>query len=277
MSEVICIKEILKELILECPISEKRKLIVGIFSLAFESLSKPFMLKIFKSMLNKYKLALSSKYSTSYFELLYILATKDPEACSQCMTINFILSHLKDEEFVIEFSESFENTDIYLGYTSDYPDIDRTDRFAHDDSGKSISYLGALLGTLVDYFTIEEVRQIFDKNIMNALIFIHHKIATRLIGKMYAKFCYKSRDRTREYSTALFNAYRDNDYDKSKIFFRQITYLLKIEDEFQSERLEFIMKNLLDIMKENKIYYKITETSIDFILKLAGKLQIIRD
>ena len=73
MAEVICGKEVLSELILECPISEKRKLIVGVFGIAFEGLSKEFRLKVMKSMLNKFKVLKTCRYTASFFELLYIV------------------------------------------------------------------------------------------------------------------------------------------------------------------------------------------------------------
>ena len=277
LAEVICVKEILRELIFECPISEKRKIIVNFFASAFEGLSKASLLKVVKSMLNKFKLAISSRSPNSYFELLYILAKQDPEICSQCMTVSYILSHLRGEDFSLEYPENFENTDIYLGYTPDFPEADRSDKFCMDETGRSISYMSALLGLLSNYFTPEQARLVFEKNILNTLIFVHHKIGTRLVGQMYSSLCTNSRERTKDYSSALFTAYREYDYDRSKTFFRQFTSLLRLEDDLRQERIDFIMKSLLDIMKDNKIYSKITEVSVDFILKLAGKVPAVRD
>ena len=277
MAEVICGKEVLSELILECPISEKRKLIVGVFGIAFEGLSKEFRLKVMKSMLNKFKLLKTCRYTASFFELLYILAKNDCESCSQCMTVAFILNYLKDEDTPIEYSENYEYEDTKLGYNNETLEIEKSDKFNHDENGRSISYLGALLGLLADYFKPDEIKQIFDKNIMNTLIFVNHKIGTRSIGQMYTKFCLKSRERTKEYLSALLNGYKDNDFDKSKIFFRQLTILLSSDEDFSQEKIEFGMKSILDTMKENKFYSKITEASIDYIIKLAIKSPIIRE
>jgi ubiquitin carboxyl-terminal hydrolase 9/24 len=277
MSEVICVKGVLKELILECPIAEKRKLIVGVFDLAFEGLSNRFRVKVFSSMLNKFKLATSSKFSTSYFELLFILAKRDPEACSRCEVVPVILSYLKNEEFTVNNPEEYENEDIYLGYTSDFPETDRTDKFSCDETGKSLSYVGALLGLFVDYFTPDQVKQVFDKSIMDVLIQINHKIGTRYIGLMYSKLCTKSKEKTKEYNSVLVSAFKDNDFDKAKIYFRQFTALLKVEDEFQSERTEIVLKSLIDTIKEYKNYSKITEVSIDFIFKIAGRIPAARE
>jgi hypothetical protein len=94
---------------------------------------------------------------------------------------------------------------------------------------------------------------------------------------MYTKFCLKSRERTKEYLSALLNGYKDNDFDKSKIFFRQLTILLSSDEDFSQEKIEFGMKSILDTMKENKFYSKITEASIDYIIKLAIKSPIIRE
>ena len=277
LAEVICVKNILRELIFECPISEKRKIIVNFLASAFEGLSKPRLLKVIKSMLNKFQSAVSSRSPNSYFELLYILAKQDPDICSQCMTVSYILSHLKGEELSLEYPEDFENTDIYLGYTPDFPDTDRSDKFCIDESGRSISYMCALLGLLSSSFTPEQTKTLFEKTILNTLIFVQHKVGTRLIGQMYSFLCTNSKEKTKEYSTALLNAYREYDFDRSKIFFRQLVWLLRLEDELRQERVDFIMHNFLEIMKENKIYAKITEVSIDFLLKLAGKIPAVRD
>jgi hypothetical protein len=58
---------------------------------------------------------------------------------------------------------------------------------------------------------------------------------------------------------------------------RELTWILKMEDSIQAERVEYAMRNLLKVMKENNKYYKATETCIDYIFRFALKFSIIKD
>lgn len=276
ISEVICIRQILKELILDCPISEKRRLIIGIFTIAFEGLSKDMIVKVFKSLLNRYGQAVGSKNVSSYFELLFVLAKQAPEVCSQCLPVDMILATLKGEELRSEFPDDYTNSDIYFGYKKEDAEVEKNETFTLEEA-KNIPFLGALLGILCDYFSIDNTKKVFEKSIFYTLIQINHKVGTRYIGQMYSKLCAKSKEKTKEYLTALINSYKEVDYDKAKIYFRQLSQLLKIEDENKAERVDQIMRTFVDIMKDNKCYLKITEVSVDFIFKLASRIPEVKE
>jgi ubiquitin carboxyl-terminal hydrolase 9/24 len=279
--ETVSVEPVLKELLLDCPINERRKIIVGllchaIFAVDFEG-QKSFLGRV----LNKLPLAKKphSKNFAQYFELLYRVVKLYRTLLSENFIIFRLFSYLiESPDEYPPCPEDYIHSDIYLGYDHYTPTEESvSDRFTSSENS-SIAYLLLTLEHGMEYLKPDQKLHLSSKTMISKLsVEGLNKISAKAVGRLFAKMSKDNSKVSGDCIMILTQGINDNDYDYHKIFMRELTWILKMEDSIQAERVEYAMRNLLKVMKENNKYYKATETCIDYIFRFALKFSIIKD
>ena len=280
--ETVTVEPVLKELILECPVTEKRRVILGVIHAALRCVETSQHDSFLKRLLNKLNLARKpyTKHYSQYFELIYRVCKLSPELFSANEILPRLISHIfEDKRHFRLFPEEHKHKDIFMGYDRYKPDQEsRVDRFSYNDSGASYSYLIATLQLGTEFISSKEMAKLLEPMSMLKLCDEGNtKVGARAVGHLYATLCYENRDHSFNFIKVLKKRLHESDYDTQKPYLRQLTWMLKINDSFASDRIEFAMKAFLDQMRENKQYFKATELCLDYLFKVCSRITAVKE
>lgn len=280
--ELVSVKEIIKEILMECPVNEKRRIIAGIIHAAVKAVAPQVQENFIKRMLNRVHMAkkpLSKNYS-QFFEVIFRLVKLNSELVYQTQLMSRLISHLLDDKHqYAEYQESYNYSDIYLGYDKYHitDDESRTDR-NYIGIGSSFAFLLATLQLGTRSLSPSDIDKLLEKNVMIKLaIEGSNKIGARAVGQLYATLCIHNQQASIQFINILGTFIREYDFDGFKPFFRQLTWMLKLQDNLQNDRVDLALKSFNEIMKENKNYYRATETCIDYLFKIITRITPVKE
>ncbi|CAG9315438.1 USP34_5 [Blepharisma stoltei] len=280
--ELVSLKETCRELLMDCPVNEKRRIIAGIIHSAIKSVSALVQENFLKRLLNRLYLAKKpqSKNFSQYFEVIYRLTKFNSDVIHSTQLMSRLLSHILDEKVLYpDFPESYIHNDIFLGYDK-YAVIDdesRSDRIG-SSIGSSFAYLLATLQLGTSSLPPTDIDKLMEKNSMVKLaVEGQNKIGSRAVGQLYATICIHNLAASCQYINILLTFIREYDFDAFRPYMRQLTWMLKLPDSIQVDRVDYILKSFNEIMKDNKNYYRATETCIDYLFKIMTRIQPVRE
>lgn len=280
--ELITVPPVLKEMLMDCPVVEKRRVIVGAVTSALATVNSDLQEAFLQRLVNRLPSAKSphSKHFAQYFEMIYKVILINPAYIGSTQLVSRLSKYLLGKAIDLpDFMERYKYEDIYLGYEKSDPSKGpQTDKYSsHEESG-SLSYLFAIMNLGVSYLSTEEAMQLLEKGTMSKLSSqCTTKLGARSIGQFYSGLCCNNKEACQSYIDILTKHLSENDYDSQKPYLRQLTWIIKLEDSQTEERIEYALKSLLNQMKENKQYYKTTELCIEYFFKLITKVSVIRD
>lgn len=264
--ELICVKSVYRELIVDCPIEDKCRFIVEVIASCFDELAKEDLIRVFNNFLSLFNEAAFGRNNGNYFKLLYILVSKEPKNLKKSELLDWIIKFFKGEEVPLELSACLKSRDSYLGHElNDEINFDK----ANDE--KCPSYIPNIIELLIPDANDVQVSTLFNKSVMQSLVNVNHKLGSRCVGKIYFKLSSGSKEKFKEYLGCVLANYKENDFDKAKIYFRQLKVLV------EGEEYEQVIMSFLDFAKESKNYLKITEVSVDFLFKLCTKFPKVKE
>ncbi|CAG9317591.1 USP34_6 [Blepharisma stoltei] len=279
--ETVTVPQVLKELLLDCPVVEKRRVIVGVIHAALKTVNPYLHEQFLQRLLNKLSIAKSpySRHFPQYFEVIYRTVQMSPHLMPSTQLIAKLTAYVLSEKIDFPlYEERYKFSDIYLGYDKHATTDESHDKFSSHDDNNSLSYVLAILNFGSQYLSSELVSTFWQKSIVSKLSSsCTNKIGCRSVGEFYAKFCSQNRVLSENYVDVLIQHISDNDYDFQRPFLRQLTCLLKIQDDLTDDRVDYGLRSLLTEMKENKQYYKTTELCIEYFFKTVLRIPAAKE
>jgi len=283
--ETISVEPVLKELLFDCPEFPMRKLIVILAKTALRKTAAPqheaFALRLLKCLPQARKSL--SRYFTHYFELLDAAAEACPQVYDRVALNARLLAHVfEDKRLLPDLPAATppQHQDIYLGYEGDKPVEAVYDKYAYAlyDGSASYSYLFRALGRFPEKLKQEDLRRYFTSRSYILLLVKEAttKVGSRALGRILAYMCTDSLTLSTDYVKVLMNCLNENDYDKHKPIFRQITALLRLTDTVTEGRLELILGLLMAVIRDNLQFIKATESCVDFLFKCFSRLEVVQ-
>jgi ubiquitin C-terminal hydrolase len=267
LSQLICVPAVYKELIVECPIEDKSRLIVQVVTSAFKGLKTVDLRIALNNFLSLFESAAFARNSGNYFKLLSVLVTADPGYAASLGVHVVILNFLANEPVGQTFTADFSIDNYLLGY--DPRDQVSFEKVADE---KCPCFLPVILNDLAEHFTEDLSKTLFNKSIMKSLANVNHKVGTRNVALLYSSLTGKVKDKKKEYLNFLITLFKENDYDRARIYFRQFKVLVERE-----ENPETVLGLINEAMKETRNYIRVTEVSIDFLFKLCQKYGKVKE
>lgn len=279
MLELISYKYILKELFMDCPVVEKRRVMVGIVYSALKQVSADQQELFFQRLLYNIELAkkpISFNFS-QYFELLYKTIKLNPNLISAYSVATRLIKYLKRvPQDPLQDPVAYKHSDIYLGYDKYTPTGEKSD-LSVSENGCSLVFLISSLHLCIETLSDAEINYLYDENTLN---FVLTTASTRhggkVLGQFYGTLCINNKALTAKYGNYLVNGIDKFNADKHKPYMRQLSRLLGNSDN-SPDKIDHIMGNYLKQILNNKKYPLATDSSIDFFIKIAVKIPAIKD
>lgn len=277
--ELVGFKYNLKELLMDCPTNEKRRVIVGLVHTAFKQVSVESQEIFFKRILNCLDLAKKphSGNFSQYFELIYRILKHMPNYIGLYSIQNRLMNYIRKIPQEDLFPDvPFRFNDIYLGYDSYKPE--EKNEFYSLMVGCSLAFLINCLHLCISEMSPEQINYFFEENVLNYLLdTASTKHGGKVLGQFYSTMCRDNKNLALKYGLFLVNGIDKTNFDKHKPYMRQLFWILASQDQITSERTDSIMLRFMKQLLDNKKYPLATESSVDFLIKISLKIPNIKE
>jgi len=283
--ETISVEQVLKELLLDCPESAMRKLVVLIAKAAIQNAVMPhlenFALRLLKCLPQAKKSV--SRHFASYFELLDAVAGVCPQIYDPLDLDERLLSHLFDDRRElpdIPEPSSPLNSDIYLGYDEGKAAETMYDKNPYSvyDSSASYGYLLRTLARFPEKLKQEDLRRYF--NSRSSLILLvreaTNKVGSKALARIMTALCTENLALTADYVKVLTSCLHEYDSDRHKPILRQVSALLRMSDGVAEGRMEMVLGQFMVVVRDNLQFIKATESCVDFLFKCFSRLETVQ-
>lgn len=277
--EMISYKNVLKELLMDCPSLEKRRVIVGLVHSAMKNVDVATLETFIIRLLSNMHLARKphSFNFSQYFELIYRTLKLYTGLIEKFEIVTRLVNYLKRLPLDPIEADDFKFTDIYLGYNT-YTPTEEKSELSISEFGTSLVFLINSLQLCVGQLQHDQVEFFFEDSILALLL---NDAGTRyggkVIGQFYATLCANNKTLTLRYGKFLVNGIDKSNFDKHKPYMRQLFWLLANSDNIVQEKLDSIMQLYLTQITNNKKYPMATESSIDFFIKAISKISALKE
>jgi ubiquitin C-terminal hydrolase len=272
--ELASVKKVLKELLFDCPVTEKRRLIVSLFSSAASGVDAKVQEKFLTRLLMIIEDARApeSLNFCNYFELIYRLSRLNVWMAGNLGLARRLMKYLKKIPQDTLEVEDLKNKDIFLGY--DKVVIEEKQELSVGQNGSSLVFLFKILNNHVKDLKNDDLEFFFTSNSLDMfLLESNSKYGGKVVGVFLSKLCKDNKSYSVIYGDYLIGGIDKLNSDKHKPFMRQLFHLLSLQDSFTAERTDLLMVKYMKQLQNNKKYPVATESSIDFLLKCAVKIQ----
>ena len=278
--EMVSYKHVLKELLMDCPSQEKRRIIVGLVHCAMKNVAISSLNAFMSRILSHLDLAQRphSYNFAQYFELIYRALRLYTGLISGHSISQKLVGYLRGNLLPSTDPESpYKFDDIYLGYDKYTPPKEKGE-LSVSDTGASLVFVINSLQLCVVHLQNEEVDYFFEESTMNLLL---NEAVTRysgkVIGQFYATLCMNNKQLTMRYGRFLIVGIDKSDYNRHAPYMRQLFWLLANSDTIVVEKLEVLMNLYLVQINNNKKYPMATESSVDFLIKVVAKIAAVKE
>lgn len=219
----------------------------------------------------------------NFFELLDCAAELNVGIYERFALNARLLGHFFDEKKALPelpTPPAPQNRDIFLGYTEGRHIDQVYDKYIYAtyESGSSFNYLYRTLARFPEKLRADDCKRYFTSKPQLALLVkdANTKVASRSLGRILSHFCADSLQVSTEIIKVLVGLVGDVDYDKQKPMLRMLAAVVKTQDPLAQQRTEFAVTAFLAMIKENFMYIKATEVCVEFLYKLANKVEDVR-
>lgn len=274
--EMATVKFVLKELLMDCPVIQKRRLVVGLLIAVYRQVDEPVQETFFLRLLQHLDLARKpvSHNFCQYFELIFRVTQLSPGFNKKFNLTSRLMSYLKTIPQIPESLPDFKNKDIFLGYENYAPE-----NKAELSIGAGGSSLVFLLKSLSKTdLKSEDNEFLFTEENLNMLSSeAGSRYTGQTIGKFLSELCRDNKNYTVKYGAFLIDGIDQVNHDKHKSYMRQLFELMSLQDSLTAERSDSLLFKYFKQIQNNKKYPLATESSIDFLLKVSAKIPAVRD
>jgi ubiquitin C-terminal hydrolase len=277
--EVLSVPQTVKELFLDCPVLEVRRLLVGLVKSALQNVGEEPVQSFIARLLAVLPKAKKphSRYFAQYFHILSCTVLTHPELITPTQLVQRLLCHLLNDptEFQ-DLPSSYKYTDVWLGYDHSSP-IETTDvGTTSSETGSHNAYLLYILENCYLHFTPEEIEAFRRPDLIKALVLEGFtKIGARSVSGLYLSLSQDDLEVSKEFLKVVAGVIGEHDYDGVKQYFRLISHCLKHSGELQDGRVDFGLSLFNDVMKLNQQFYTFTVTSLECLFKLALRVPAV--
>ena len=274
--ELASVPQVTKELLMDCPVVEKRRLVVGLLHTAAANSDKSIQELFIKRLLAQIDQACrpESFNFANYFELIFRLSQLNIWSMSSLGLGQRLMRYLRkmpQESLIID---EYKNSDIYLGYN----------HFTHCEkqepsigaNGSSLAFLYKTLASFTNGLRAEDSEYFFQETSLDSLLVeSQSRFAAKAVTTLLCKLCKDHKTNWKNYGSYLINGVDKEDYDKHKPYMRQLFALLSINDSLTAERTSALMTRFFEQLKKNSKFPVATESSVDFVIKCAAKISAV--
>ena len=277
--EVISFKYVLKELLMDCPVTEKRRVIVGVVHSALRQVSPDSQDLFFKRLISYLDTARPpfSHNFAQYFELVFRSLKLRPDLTKTYSVYHRLLNYLKKtpQEPLADL-ETYKHDDIFLGYNNYTPE-DKAD-LSKSENGGSLVFLINSLQLCICELNDENYDVLFEENILDLLVNeASSRYGGKSLGQFYAMLCTNNKVLTQKYARYLVKYIDKVNAEKHKPYMRLLFWLLVNQDSIISEKTDFILPIYMKQIQDNKKYPVATDSSLKFLIKIVAKIPAVKD
>jgi hypothetical protein len=95
------------------------------------------------------------------------------------------------------------------------------------------------------------------------------------VSDMYAHISFENKEFSLQILATILNGLSKTTFDSMKIYERPLVKMLLIKDQYQIDRTKKATTGLLELMKNNTLYYKDMDSLIEIVYKLAQRSPIV--
>ncbi|OMJ74578.1 hypothetical protein SteCoe_26477 [Stentor coeruleus] len=276
--EMVSYKYVLKELLMDCPVTEKRRAIVGLIHFALKQTSLNIQEQFFKRLIKSIDLArkpFSYNYA-QYFEIIYRTLKLFPNLIIKYSIPDRLISYIRKIPYSDIEIEPYKNTDIYLGYDKYKPE-DKSEIFLNENTS-SLVFLISSLQLSISELSSDQIEYFFEETTMTSFLNdAGSRYGGKVLGQFYTTLCTDNKILTLKYGNFLINGIDKANHDKHKPYMRQLFWILAQVDKFCQEKVDILMTSYMKQIQNNKKYVMATDSSIDFLVKIFAKIPAIKD
>lgn len=272
--EVLSVPQTAKELLLDCPILEVRRLIVGLVKTSLQNVNE----EIVQSFIARLLLLLPkakkphTRYYAQYFHVLSCTVVTHPELIAPTQLVQRLLGHLlNDASEFPELPYTYKYNDVWLGYDHFTPPNEPVDAIVTlSETGSHFSYLLFMLDHCSLHLTPEETESLKSPHLIRTLVFeAFTKIGSRAVSRLYLSLSQEDPEVAKTFVKSVLEIIGEGDYDGVKLHFRILNQFLKVRSPSQDERVEFTLLQFNETMKQSRQYFAFTVSCLDCLLNLA--------
>jgi len=281
--EVLSYEPMLRELLIQCPVLEVRKCLIGLAEHCAQvvpsELREAFLIRL-TEMLPRFPERVTKEQS-SFFELLYrISRMHDSAALKFRIPLRLMYSLLgRAQELAPLPSLLPVDCDMHLGRELDLSDS------KYPGSSEASPYFTtfhvALLNDLINQLDISEVSLLQDPHLVAILVGgAQGRFGGNQSARLFCSFIENSPPHDDPvciaYVTTLIAELKRSEADFFRSPLLQLRQITSISDEYQDLRIEHVMNELTQVLVSNLTYIRITETLVVFLYKLAQRVRPVR-
>ena len=261
-------------MLLYCPITNMRKIVVGLVKAALISVDKSqyeiFMLKILQLL--PFARKFYTKNYAQYLEILKISIFASQESIEEYKIIKIIIKYLLNNQYKLPKRPIDTEEDIFLGYDHfQINDNEKNDNYFSDGKNASYGHAFELLYKMKNHIP-EKYKKLLTQNqsIDELIKTVDNKLSIRYFGKLFANFMSGDQESMRIYMKKLLEFFRDADFfSKAKCYKFFTPFLLK-KSKFQDEIIDIFLRYKHKQMKNSK-YINEVELFIEYLFNLCRK------
>jgi hypothetical protein len=278
--EVLTVPQTAQELLLDCPILQVRRLVVGLVKAALQNIGGEVVASSAARLLSILPKAKSphSRYYAQYFHVLACVVIVQPQLVQTTALVQRLLCHILNDPAKFDSQPfSYKYQDIWLGYDNYTPSEPSEEIQSVSEKGGHFSYLLFTLEASTPCFSPEEIEVLKRPNVIRSLTAEGYtKIGARAVSRLYLALCQDDLLTSKNFLRAVVDLVAKRDFDSVVAYFRQINQFLKARSALQEIRVDFCLTEINEMMKQNRQFYKFTEACIDSILRLATRVPSVR-
>lgn len=276
--EMASFRYVLKELLMDCPVTEKRRIMVGLFHSALKQANHDIQEQFFKRLIKSIDLA-RKPYSynyAQYFEIIYRTLKLLPNLIIKYSVPDLLFCYIRKIPHNDIETEPYKNSDIFLGYDLYKPE-DKSEIFLNENAS-SLVFLISSLQLCVSELSADQIDYLFEETtMMSFLNDAGSRHGGKVLGQFYTTLCTDNKNLTLKYGNFLINGVDKANYDRHKPYMRQLFWILAQGDSISQEKIDVLMISYMKQVQSNKKYVMATDSSIDFLVKIVAKIPAIKD
>lgn len=277
--ELVGFKFNLKELLMDCPTNEKRRVIVGLVHTSFKIVSIETQELFFKRILSYLDLA-RKPYSHNFcqfFELIFRVLKHRAAFITNFSVSARLMNYIKKIPQEDQFPEvPFKFEDIYLGYDNFKPE--EKAEVTSIVNSNSVVFLINSLHLCISELLPEQINYFFEESTLNNLLSTaSSRYGGKVLGRFYSTLCFDNKGFSFKYGQYLVAGIDKTNFDKHKPYMRQLFWILANQDQIVQDRTDYIISRFLKQLLDNKKYPMATESSVDFLIKVSTKIVSIKE
>ena len=280
LSELFSVEEVIKELMLYCPVHEIRSLLVGLINKTLDAVPSQTE-DFFKRWIQllPYATKRFTKNYAQYLQVVKELVLKKPSLTQDYKLVYILQNYMINQDYKAFLPETKPHSleDIYLGYKSKSTKEEnfKDETFFMDVKGVTLSHLFELFSLIYDEFEKQNTELMENPNLIRYLVSdLDSKSSAKHLGKLYAKVCKDNTEVTKEYLNTALHYYESCEYYNKPKYLKLFTDFLAEKDSLQVQKVEFFLENFLKIMGNSK-YSSEVEIALNYLFKISTKIPVV--